>query len=200
MLPPVPSVSLLTGDSGTLPCSLCPEEHWEPQRHLLLFISYIPIICLVKFLSAFLLTGLQSSSSCEEEESWTCHEKQFCWVFSGRRATVWGKVLNRIEDFGEGMRSSHSPSPGVTAAELKVRLLKKREIFFSRRAEWNFAMLCPRTWLILSSSRFKRQSWMKNVPRLINFWDSPVAEDSLNWNFLETGTFQNITKLQNCSE
>lgn len=60
-------------------------------------------------------------------------------------------------------------------------------------------MLCPRTWLLLSSSGFKRQSWMKNVPRLINFSDAPVVGDSVNWNFLETGKFQNITKLQNCS-
>lgn len=40
---------------------------------------------------------------------------------------------------------------------------------------------------------------MKNVPRLINFSDAPVVGDSVNWNFLETGKFQNIIKLQNCS-
>lgn len=56
---------------------------------------------------------------------------------------MWGKDLKRIEDFRERMRGSCSPSPGITDIELKVRLLKKTEIFFSCKAGWSFATLCP---------------------------------------------------------
>lgn len=79
---------------------------------------------------------------------------------------MWARLLK--EDFRERMRSSHSPSPGATAVKLKVGLLKKIAIFFPCKAEWNFAMLCPKRCLILNPFRFQRQSWMKNVPRLIN--------------------------------
>jgi len=43
----------------------------------------------------------------------------------------------------------------------------------------------------------RTRSWKKNLPRLINLYDAPVARELLNCEFLETGEYQDMTESWN---
>lgn len=89
-LPPVPSVSLLPGEGGSLPWA----SALRPPK-MIKAASCNLIICLVKLLPSFLLISLQWFCSCKEVKSWAFHEKHFIFFlffFFARRVTLWGKT------------------------------------------------------------------------------------------------------------
>lgn len=71
-LPPVPSVSLLPGEGGSLPWA----SALRPPK-MIKAASCNLIICLVKLLPSFLLISLEWFFSCKEVKSWAFHEKHF---------------------------------------------------------------------------------------------------------------------------